>query len=49
MIITKRMNIFHRMIIFTPDLKGYQYMTDQLYKVMMAHRTTWLNSETTKR
>ena len=34
---------------FHPDLKGYQYMTDQLYKVMMAHRTTWLNSETTKR
>ena len=22
---------------------------NQLYKVMMAHRTTWLNSETTKR
>lgn len=34
---------------FHPDLKGYQYMTDRLYKVMVAHRKTWLNSETTKR
>lgn len=34
---------------FHPDLKGYQYITNQLYKVMMTHRKTWLNSETTKR
>lgn len=34
---------------FHPNLKGYQYMTNQLYKVMMTHHSTWLNSDTTKR
>lgn len=34
---------------FHPNLKGYRYMTNRLYQVMMNHRSTWLNSETTKR
>lgn len=27
---------------FHPNNKGYRYMTSQLYKVMMAHKKTWL-------
>lgn len=34
---------------FHPNLKGYRYMTNQLYRVMIDHHATWLNSETTKR
>lgn len=34
---------------FHPNLKGYRYITNRLYQVMIAHHTSWLNSETTKR
>lgn len=34
---------------FHPNLKGYQYMADQLYKVMMQHKSQWLNPQTTKK
>ncbi|MFT8476654.1 MAG: SGNH/GDSL hydrolase family protein [Liquorilactobacillus sp.] len=28
---------------FHPNLKGYNYMTERLYAVMMKHKKTWLN------
>lgn len=34
---------------FHPNLKGYQYMANQLYQKMMQHKNLWLNSQTTKR
>nr|WP_252894865.1 hypothetical protein [Liquorilactobacillus satsumensis] len=30
---------------FHPNLRGYMYMTDQLYTTMLKHKATWLNKE----
>ncbi|MCP9327850.1 SGNH/GDSL hydrolase family protein [Liquorilactobacillus satsumensis] len=33
---------------FHPNLRGYMYMTDQLYTTMLKHKATWLNKEGAK-